>query len=106
MGLNKETIIVDYLRLVQAGDLTHEEICELLKVDPKAMRLLLSTTPAQTLMKKKLSEFKMTFSDRWHTVDQYLEKGFSDDEIASFLNFPVDQIHFRRKFIADGIIHK
>lgn len=97
-------LITDYLRLVHAGDLGHEGICEILKIDPSWMQTILASPVNASFIGEKLKEFGLRFSDTLVLADSYFEKGFSDEEIAWFLHIPLEQVRFRRRWKEKGYV--
>lgn len=102
--INVDGLIEDYLRLVHAGDLGHEGICELLNINPDWMKTILASPINAQFIGEKLKEFGLTFSDTLALADSYFQKGFSDEEIAWFLNIPLEQVRFRRRWKEKGYV--
>lgn len=102
--INVDALIDDYLRLVHAGDLGHEGICELLKIDPAWMKTILVSPINASYIGAKLHEYGLRFSDTLALVDSYFSKGFTDEEIAWFLHLPVEQVKYRRRWKEKGYV--
>lgn len=97
--------IEDYLRLLQTGDLSFDEICPLIQVDSNYLKSLLCNPKYKSFVTETAQAFQMTYKDIWNRVDHYLRQGvFSDEEIAYFLNVPFNQVCLRKRFLAKRLI--
>lgn len=103
-SLSDTTAITDYLRLVQIGELNFSEICSYIQVDQLRMRRLLEDLRYKDFIVNTAKQLHMTLNDIWHRVDLYISQGFTDDEIACFVNLPLAQIEFRRRFLLKHLI--
>lgn len=97
-------LISDYLRLSKTRDLSHVEICEMIKVDPKVMITILHCAKYQSFISETLREFRMLESDVWHDVDKLINDGFEPEAISFMLEVPVRQVMFRKHFLEKHLI--